>query len=140
MILIFEHKNGDRTFVADVNDEHEALNQIQGFLKTINYRSYYTRLWSPEPGHRIIDFGSHTEFFHLYINEAIVDKGRGVLFLDYDGVVNTMMWSDDGKHCGYNFPSHNRVNNFQAVQWISDFCIKYKFDIIVKNIVTFFKI
>ena len=56
-----------------------------------------------------------------------------ILFLDYDGVVNTPMWNDEGTHCSYNFPSHGKVNNFQAVQWISECCQKFHYDIVVTS-------
>ena len=56
-----------------------------------------------------------------------------VVFLDYDGVVNTPMWSDDGKHCRYGMPSDNKVNNFQCVQWVSEFCQKYGYSIVVTS-------
>lgn len=56
-----------------------------------------------------------------------------VVFLDYDGVVNTPMWDKDGKHCRYNFASDNKVNNFQAVQWLSGFCQKYEYAIVITS-------
>ena len=56
-----------------------------------------------------------------------------VLFLDYDGVVNTLMWNEQGTELSYNFPSDNKVNNFQAVQWLSAFCLKCKYDIVVTS-------
>lgn len=56
-----------------------------------------------------------------------------VLFLDYDGVVNTLMWNEKGTKVSYNFPSDNKVNNFQAVQWLSAFCLKCKYDIVVTS-------
>ena len=56
-----------------------------------------------------------------------------ILFLDYDGVVNTPMWDEEGKKCRYNFPEHNKVNNFQAVQWVSEFCQKWEFAIVVTS-------
>ena len=56
-----------------------------------------------------------------------------VIFLDYDGVVNTPMWNDKGTQCTYNFPSDNKVNNFQAVQWISECCQKFHYDIVVTS-------
>jgi len=55
------------------------------------------------------------------------------VFLDYDGVVNTPMWDADGKECRYNFPEDNKVNNFQCVQWVSEFCQKYHYDIVVTS-------
>lgn len=56
-----------------------------------------------------------------------------VIFLDYDGVVNTPMWSVDGKRCTCNFPEDNQVNNFQAVQWVSEFFQKYEYAIVVSS-------
>lgn len=56
-----------------------------------------------------------------------------VVFLDYDGVVNTPMWDSDGKRCTYSSASDNKVNNFQAVQWVSEFCQKYEYGIVVTS-------
>ena len=56
-----------------------------------------------------------------------------VLFLDYDGVVNTPMWNETGTKCRFNFPKDGKVNNFQAVQWISEFCQKFHFQIVVTS-------
>ncbi len=56
-----------------------------------------------------------------------------VLFLDYDGVVNTPMWDETGEKCTYNFPQDNKVNNFQCVQWVSEFCQKYGYSIVVSS-------
>lgn len=56
-----------------------------------------------------------------------------IVFLDYDGVVNTPMWNEDGTQCRYNFPSDHAVNNFQAVQWVSEFCQKYDYSIVVTS-------
>ena len=59
-----------------------------------------------------------------------------VLFLDYDGVVNTPMWQLSSKgemRCSYNFPRDNKVNNFQACQWVSEFCEKHNYCIVVTS-------
>lgn len=56
-----------------------------------------------------------------------------VVFLDYDGVVNTPIWNATGTSCRYGFPRDGRVNNFQAVQWISEFCTKCGYDIVVTS-------
>ena len=56
-----------------------------------------------------------------------------VVFLDYDGVVNTAMWDAEGKHCRYNFSWDNSVNNFQSVQWVSEFCEQCGYDIVVSS-------
>ena len=56
-----------------------------------------------------------------------------VLFLDYDGVVNTPMWDESGSKWRFNFPEDGKVNNFQAVQWISEFCQKCDYSIVVTS-------
>ena len=56
-----------------------------------------------------------------------------VLFLDYDGVVNIAMWNEKGSRCTFNFPRDNKVNHFQAVQWVSEFCQKCEYDIVVTS-------
>ena len=53
--------------------------------------------------------------------------------MDYDGVVNTKMWNERGTKAYYNLPQDGKVNNFQAVQWLSEFCQKYHFDIVVTS-------
>lgn len=64
-----------------------------------------------------------------------LDNGdnMNVIFLDYDGVVNTPMWDKNGKRCTYAFPSDNKVNNFQAIQWVSEFCQKFNYSIVVSS-------
>ena len=56
-----------------------------------------------------------------------------VMFLDYDGVVNIPMWDSKGKVCNFSFPSDSTVNNFQAVQWISEFCQKFDYKIVITS-------
>lgn len=56
-----------------------------------------------------------------------------VVFLDYDGVVNTPMWTPDGKRCRFGMPSDGKVNNFQSVQWVSEFCERYDYSIVVSS-------
>lgn len=57
------------------------------------------------------------------------------MFLDFDGVVNTPIWNieNDKYTCKFAMPSDNKVNNFQAVQWVSDFCQKYDYKIVVTS-------
>ena len=43
------------------------------------------------------------------------------------------MWNEKGTECSYNFPQDNKVNNFQAVQWLSEACQKFHFDIVVTS-------
>lgn len=56
-----------------------------------------------------------------------------VVFLDYDGVVNIPMWDEQGESCNYSHPFGGRVNCFQAVQWVSEFCQKFDYNIVVTS-------
>lgn len=60
-----------------------------------------------------------------------------VVFLDYDGVVNIPIWRFDNDRkkwiCNFNHPVHGKVNHFQGVQWVSEFCQKHKYDIVVTS-------
>lgn len=56
-----------------------------------------------------------------------------VVFLDYDGIVNTPIWDKETGRCKYGYPSDNKVNNYQACQWLSEFCEKYNYDIVVTS-------
>lgn len=56
-----------------------------------------------------------------------------VVFLDYDGVVNTLMWNEFGTDYKYNFPDDHKVNNFQNVQWLSSFCKTFHCSIVVTS-------
>ena len=54
-----------------------------------------------------------------------------VVFLDFDGVVNSLIWKDgDFK---YNFPKDDSVNNYQACQWVSKFCKDNGYSIVVSS-------
>lgn len=56
-----------------------------------------------------------------------------ILFLDFDGVVNTPMWDSKTHHCRFNQPTDGKVNNVQAVQWVSSFCAKYDYKIVITS-------
>ena len=58
-----------------------------------------------------------------------------VVFLDFDGVVNTPMWRNiNGKlRTKYNFPESGSVNNWQACQWLSKFCKERGYSIVVSS-------
>ena len=55
-----------------------------------------------------------------------------IIFLDYDGVVNTPIWNEKGK-CGYNHPSDGKVNNYQAIMWLNELCKKTNSKIVVSS-------
>lgn len=58
-----------------------------------------------------------------------------VVFLDYDGVVNVPTWIKKGDKwvCQFNFPSDGRVNDEQCVQWVSEFCERFNYSIVVSS-------
>ncbi len=61
---------------------------------------------------------------------------KNILFLDFDGVINVSWWNTDkrGKfRAYYNFPEDGCVNHTQAVQWVSEFCEKFNYDIVVSS-------
>lgn len=55
------------------------------------------------------------------------------MFLDYDGVVNISMWNEKGTKRCFGYPEDGRVNHFQAVQWVSEFCERCHYDIVVTS-------
>lgn len=59
-----------------------------------------------------------------------------VVFLDFDGVINIPWWHKDDNGVwqnDYNFPLDGTANNTQAVQWVSEFCEKYNYSIVVSS-------
>lgn len=68
------------------------------------------------------------------------DEKKQVVFLDYDGVVNTYRWEHEvligcrGRwKCRCGLPSDGRVNNTQAVLWVSEFCRQCHYSIVVSS-------
>ena len=45
-----------------------------------------------------------------------------IIFLDYDGVVNTLCFQDVNESPNFNFPEDNKVNNTQAIGWLNRLC------------------
>ena len=66
----------------------------------------------------------------MHEQEKVYDR---IIFLDYDGVVNTPMWNKEGTRCDYSHPFNGRVNNFQAVQWLSEICQKFGYNVVVTS-------
>ena len=56
-----------------------------------------------------------------------------IVFLDYDGVVNNIIWDPEKGRADYSHPFMGKVNNFQACQWLSEFCEKYDYKIVVTS-------
>lgn len=60
---------------------------------------------------------------------------KRVIFLNYDGVVNREMWefADDQWICRKAPHTDGKVNDVQAVQWVSAFCENFGYDIVVTS-------
>ena len=56
-----------------------------------------------------------------------------VIFLDFDGVVNTPVWDTIDREFKMNMPYHGFVNNRDAVEWIEAFCQIYDFNVVVSS-------
>ena len=56
-----------------------------------------------------------------------------IVFLDYDGVVNNIIWDPKKGRADYSHPFMGKVNNWQACQWLSEFCEKYDYKIVVTS-------
>ena len=63
-----------------------------------------------------------------------------IIFLDYDGVVNTPIWMNYKRSDGseyftarYAWPHDGFVNNFQAICWLNELYKKYPYDIVVTS-------
>ena len=56
-----------------------------------------------------------------------------VIFLDYDGVVNNIIWDPERGRADYSHPHRGKVNNWQAVQWLSEFCQTHDYKIVVTS-------
>jgi hypothetical protein len=68
MKLYFENSQGIERLIAEVVNEDEAFKEINKFCEERNFKIYYVRSWMKD-GRKTYDVGSHTEFFHLIINE-----------------------------------------------------------------------
>ena len=56
-----------------------------------------------------------------------------ILFLDFDGVINTPMWDEKERCFTSNMPHHGCVNNRVAVRWVSQFCRNFGFSVVVTS-------
>lgn len=65
LILYFENSQGLRREIGRPQSTEEIFQLIGDFLKTHNYKSYYTRIWKNEEDEIYYDVGSWSEFFVL---------------------------------------------------------------------------
>ena len=56
-----------------------------------------------------------------------------VIFLDYDGVVNTLWFNDVNGEPRFDFPNDIRVNNTQAIAWLNKLCRETGAKIVVSS-------
>ena len=56
-----------------------------------------------------------------------------IIFLDYDGVVNTVYFDSPDKKPKYNWPNDNKVNNIQAIGWLNELYEIYSYSIVVSS-------
>jgi len=70
-------------------------------------------------------------------------NSRPIIFLDYDGVVNTIIWRkyprENQFKARYGFPSDGFVNNYQAICWLNDLYKKIPYNIVVSSTWRFHK-
>lgn len=58
---------------------------------------------------------------------------KHLIFLDYDGVVNTLCFNDVNGEPNFNWPSDTRVNNTQAIAWLNKICRDFDCGIVVTS-------
>ncbi len=56
-----------------------------------------------------------------------------LVFLDYDGVINTILFKEGSLIPRLNFPKDGKVNNFQAVMWLNKLCLETNAKIVVTS-------
>lgn len=56
-----------------------------------------------------------------------------IIFLDYDGVVNTVWFDNVNKKPKFNFPDDNKVNNTQAIGWLNLLYTEIPYSIVVSS-------
>lgn len=58
-----------------------------------------------------------------------------IIFLDYDGVVNTLIFNETDNYAepNFNYPSMEKVNNHQAVCWLNKLCRETNAKIVVTS-------
>lgn len=56
-----------------------------------------------------------------------------IVFLDYDGVVNSLMFGEKKSEPYFNFPDDGKVNNYQAVKWLEKLCNEFNAKIVVTS-------
>lgn len=63
MKLYFQNSKGAERFIADVENEKDAMKHINKFCMERGFTIHYTRVWKTKDGTTVVDVSSHTEFF-----------------------------------------------------------------------------
>lgn len=64
-VVKFENSKGQIREIGKAEDEKAAFAEINKFLEEHNFKSYYARVMKLNDKEKMIDVGSHTEFFYL---------------------------------------------------------------------------
>ena len=70
MIVKFRNSYGSERELGRVQTEQEVNEIINQFLEDHNYKSYYWQIHFTEDGVKVVDVGSWSEFFHIYLEEG----------------------------------------------------------------------
>ena len=70
MIVKFRNSYGSERELGRVQTEQEVNKIINQFLEDHNYKSYYWQIHLTEDGVKVIDVGSWSEFFYIYLEEG----------------------------------------------------------------------
>ena len=57
---------------------------------------------------------------------------KKIIFLDFDGVINTLFFDEEGQ-LHYGARNGEKVNNFQAINWLNMLNIEIPFDIVITS-------
>ena len=63
--LIFQNSRGEERVIAEPANKKEAVEEINKFLTSHNYKSYYMNVCEDSNNRLRIDVGSWSEFFYL---------------------------------------------------------------------------
>ena len=80
MKVIFENKFGMEREIGEGNTKREVYKVVADFLKSYNYKSYYTRSWIKNTErddlfYVMLDVGSHSEFFKIPFSTYMEAEG-----------------------------------------------------------------
>ena len=81
--VILVQYNTKETDIAECDTIDQCWGAISWFLESRNYKSYYKRYWI-EYDHAVIDYGSHSSFFHIYKtdgSEITMEEMRGEIIM-----------------------------------------------------------